>query len=92
MKYVMWFDRMYQQFYLPSHMNFGPYLFGMITGVILHKIRLFKIKLGPSKVRIFANKKHSISYINQTDFNYVLVHGCPNGGLHASLRLHFLRE
>lgn len=53
MKYVMWFDRMYQQFYLPSHMNFGPYLFGMITGVILHKIRLFKIKLGPSKVRIF---------------------------------------
>ncbi|XP_063697874.1 nose resistant to fluoxetine protein 6-like [Culicoides brevitarsis] len=50
MKYVMIYDKTYQKFYLPSHMNIGPYLYGMITGVLLHNIRLFKVKITQSRL------------------------------------------
>lgn len=88
MKYVMSFDKMYQKFYLPAHMNIGPYLFGMITGVVLYGMN--GVNKGPKKVRccfvlqLLCNKKWFL------DLYLSLVLYYPVRGHSSSFWIHFL--
>uniref|UniRef100_A0A182JNH6 Acyltransferase 3 domain-containing protein n=1 Tax=Anopheles christyi TaxID=43041 RepID=A0A182JNH6_9DIPT len=39
LKYVLWYDPMYRNMYIPTHTNFGSYLAGLIAGLLYHRLK-----------------------------------------------------
>uniref|UniRef100_A0A182IST2 Acyltransferase 3 domain-containing protein n=3 Tax=Anopheles atroparvus TaxID=41427 RepID=A0A182IST2_ANOAO len=39
LKYVLWYDPMYREMYIPMHTNIGSYLAGLIAGLVYHKLK-----------------------------------------------------
>ncbi|XP_053674392.1 nose resistant to fluoxetine protein 6-like [Anopheles nili] len=39
LKYVLWYDAMYRNMYIPAHTNFGGYLAGLMAGLMYHKLK-----------------------------------------------------
>uniref|UniRef100_A0A182YEG2 Acyltransferase 3 domain-containing protein n=1 Tax=Anopheles stephensi TaxID=30069 RepID=A0A182YEG2_ANOST len=48
-RYILWYDKLYLQAYIPTHINFGNYMLGVLTGVIYNELRQRSINLAESK-------------------------------------------
>ncbi|XP_052895879.1 uncharacterized protein LOC128303065 [Anopheles moucheti] len=48
-RYVLWYDKFYLQAYIPTHINFGNYMLGVLTGVIYTELRKRSINLAESR-------------------------------------------
>uniref|UniRef100_A0AAG5DK72 Acyltransferase 3 domain-containing protein n=1 Tax=Anopheles atroparvus TaxID=41427 RepID=A0AAG5DK72_ANOAO len=48
-RYILWFDRYYLQAYIPTHVNFGNYMLGVLTGLIYVELRKRSINLANNR-------------------------------------------
>ncbi|XP_061496527.1 O-acyltransferase like protein-like, partial [Anopheles gambiae] len=49
-RYIFWYDKFYLKSYIPTHINFGNYIQGVLTGVIYNELQKRSINLAQSKV------------------------------------------
>ncbi|XP_040153938.1 O-acyltransferase like protein-like [Anopheles arabiensis] len=49
-RYILWYDKFYLHAYIPTHINFGNYIQGVLTGVIYNELQKRSINLAQSKV------------------------------------------
>nr|XP_040226280.2 nose resistant to fluoxetine protein 6-like [Anopheles coluzzii] len=49
-RYIFWYDKYYLHAYIPTHINFGNYIQGVLTGVIYNELQKRSINLAQSKV------------------------------------------
>uniref|UniRef100_A0A182QFB6 Acyltransferase 3 domain-containing protein n=1 Tax=Anopheles farauti TaxID=69004 RepID=A0A182QFB6_9DIPT len=53
-RYILWYDKFYLQAYIPTHINFGNYMLGVLTGLIYHELRKRSFNLAGSRVFRFV--------------------------------------
>uniref|UniRef100_A0A182N9Y4 Acyltransferase 3 domain-containing protein n=1 Tax=Anopheles dirus TaxID=7168 RepID=A0A182N9Y4_9DIPT len=53
-RYILWYDKFYLQAYIPTHINFGNYMLGVLTGLIYHELRKRSVDLASSGVFRFV--------------------------------------